>query len=97
MLAWGEKLIVDGICTYTKSMQWLVRSVRHVWTISRAATAAGNRAIGAAWTRVNNCTRETFAELAEKLQRGGGRVCQAAEFEFWGPVNWPAIQESEKS
>jgi hypothetical protein len=51
----------DGIIPNAKVriVSWLVKSVRHVWEIIRAGAGTTNRAIGAAWTRVNNCTQTT--------------------------------------
>lgn len=53
----------DGIIPNARvtSVMLLVKSVRHVWEVIRAGARKIDRAIGAAWTRVNNCTPQKAA------------------------------------
>lgn len=54
----GVETYRDGIVMRERSIQCVVRSVRHAWEIvSRRAREGSKAAIGRAWTRVNNCTR----------------------------------------
>lgn len=52
----GAMVVRDGICTYERTMTWVVRSVRYVWEIITRRARDAHAAIGRAWTRVNNCT-----------------------------------------
>jgi hypothetical protein len=86
----------DGIVTMQKAIDFLVRSVRHVWEIIRAGGGDSTRA-QRAWTRVNNCTREEFADMAKRFKEVGKGAAQAVNFEFCGPVNWPAMEKELKN
>lgn len=48
---------------FRDSSEWVLHSLRHTWTISRAsrrgALNSGGTQSGPSWTRVNNCTRHT--------------------------------------
>lgn len=83
----------DGIVTGFKLVNFIVRSVRHVWEILRRAGESKNGGIAPAWTRVNNCTRDDFADLAKRFDLLGKVVPGVFDFEFCGPVNWPEIEK----
>lgn len=60
-------------------VHWIVESSRHVWEIvtrkARGASEGLSRAIGAAWTRVNNCTeggRNGLEDDGREAPPGGG-------------------------
>jgi hypothetical protein len=95
----GEITVRDGICIYQKTINCLVKSARHVWEIIRREGVDLNRRAAAAWTRVNNCTRENFVDLQTAFKNvtaiyGPMQIVHLAE--FCGPVNWPEIEKAAK-
>lgn len=92
----GEVTVKDGICTYKKPMVWLVKSARWVWEIIRNGSGKGNAGIARAWTCVNNCTRDSFAELRKRVEAVPelfGPLPKISNFEFFGPLNWPEMEK----
>jgi hypothetical protein len=86
----------DGIIPDGRIVNWLVRSVRHVWEILRGGAAKGHAAIGRAWTRVNNCTRSEFAKLKEgnNFLKGDDFFCPEIR-DFWSDSGKVEQQERE--
>lgn len=89
----GTKTIRDGICVYEVTARWLVRSVRYVWEIVRRRSSEAHAGIARAWTCVNNCTRETFADVAERMAAWSPGPGKPADFEFVGPLNVPELEK----
>ncbi len=92
----ADVTVVDGICTYQKTINFLVKSARYVWEIIRRGGVAFKASAAKPWTRVNNCTRESFAELHKKFLGGDEKHFLSKsgdDFEFCGPVNWPDMQK----
>lgn len=75
---------------------WSAKSARHVWEIIRTGGADLNRREAAAWTRVNNCTRENSANLQKgfaALPNLMGPLQRVSNFEFCGPVDWSDMEK----
>lgn len=86
------KMVRDGIVM--RSINWLVRSARYVWEVVRSVRQSKNAGIARAWTCVNNCTRENFADMAKRFDLQKKGAANAADYEFCGPVNWPEIEKA---
>jgi hypothetical protein len=93
----------DGIVTGEKMISYLVRSVRYAWEIIIRRSSQKHAGIARAWTRVNNCTRENFAGIANRVaavpqlmgpmpfsEKFGASRCI---FEFVGPLNLPELEK----
>lgn len=100
----------DGIVFGTRYLDWVVKSARHVWEIIVRGAGKAKAGIARAWTRVNNCTRSDFTELAEKFTRKMtvresldaiynsdfyGPVRDHQQ-EFCGPWNVPELEKAMK-
>lgn len=86
----------DGIVSGFKLVNFIVRSVRHVWEVLTAKRESKNGGVAAAWTRVNNCTREDFADIAKKFEavpRLMGPMPKTSNLEVFGPFNWPELNK----
>ncbi|MES2027369.1 MAG: replication endonuclease [Pseudomonadota bacterium] len=84
----------DGIVISFKN--FVVRSVRHIWEILRRVGESKTGGIAPAWTRVNNCTREDFADIAKKFEavpRLMGPMPKTSNLEVFGPFNWPELNK----
>ncbi|MGZ5817885.1 MAG: hypothetical protein ACXWJD_03975, partial [Burkholderiaceae bacterium] len=94
----------DGIVSGVKSIKFIVSSARHTWQVIRAVGVDFKAGIARAWTRVNNCTRENFADLQKKINQVEKRTfcpvyavdgtVQWPQFEFCGAWNVPDLQKS---
>jgi hypothetical protein len=74
--------------------KFFAKSARHVWEIVRSGVSKIDAAARRAWTCVNNCTRENFADLTKKINSVKNSDAAGVIFEFCGPINWPAIEKS---
>lgn len=90
----GTEAYRDGLVTGVRSIDWFVRSARKVWEIIRAVSKSSNAGIARAWTRVNNCTQENLADMGKRFKEFRYGDVRSPNFEFCGPVNWPAIEKS---
>jgi hypothetical protein len=90
-----SELVRDGIVM--RSVNWLVKSARHVWEIIRRRSIESHAAVGRAWTRVNNCTRSNFDQLKKDLENVPvlfGPMPLLEKAEFFGPLNVPILEKS---
>lgn len=85
----------DGIVTGLKAINHLVKSARHVWEFLRSGGGSSKAGNARPWTRVNNCTRDGFADIAKRfdaIPRLMGPMQKTSNLEIFGPFNWPEIE-----
>jgi len=90
----GVVIVRDGIVTYEKTVQWLVKSVRYTWEIIRGRSGNGKRSEAKPWTCVNNCTQVDYPALSRRMNESTKNAAQAINGKkFVAPawVDWPSI------
>lgn len=80
----------DGIVMSTRSVNWIVKSARHVWEFVKRTTDNAvrfQRDAGAPWTRVNNCTRDNIAKEKDGRERVSKIIERWEDEVFFEPIN----------